>query len=59
MYFAISFEKKYKANLVAIRIVDIVKDIIGFDFQTGMSTQFFYRYIQVSSVLLRNKRYLL
>lgn len=45
---AIAFEKGYKEEFVATRIVQIVKDMIGSGFLTEMSAQPYYRYIRVA-----------
>lgn len=39
---AILFEREYNQNLVAARIVDIVKGLMGSDFLIGISGQFYY-----------------
>lgn len=50
---AIAFEKKYIEKFVTIRIVDILKVIVGLDFLTGMGIQSYYRYIRVTKMVLR------
>lgn len=50
---SILFQKDYHEKLVATRTLDILTDMMGSDFLTGMSAQFYYRYIQVAKRILK------
>lgn len=41
--FAIAFKKEYKKKFVANRIPDIVKEMMGLVFLTGISAECYYR----------------
>lgn len=49
------FGKEYRKKAITKHIVHLVKDLIGYDFQTGRSTQFYSLYSRVARLILRNK----
>lgn len=53
--FAITFKKAYKEKFDVISIVNIVNNKIVLDFLTGMHAQSYYRYKQVSKIMLRDE----
>lgn len=53
--FAITSKQKYHLKLAATRNMDVVKDMISSDFLTGMSSQPYYRYIRVSTMMMRRE----
>lgn len=52
---AIALEKNYSKTFVATVIVDIVKDMISYEFVTGLSAQCRYRYIPVAKMMSRHE----
>lgn len=53
--FSVAFENEYTEKSVAIRNVNILKDVMGSYFLMGMSVRFHYRYIRVANVTLNDK----
>lgn len=51
--FEIAIYKEYNGEFVTTSISDIMKDMIGSDFLTGMSNLFYYWYIRTSNMILR------
>lgn len=50
---AIAFEKERSEKFVATRIVDIVENMMGSGFLTGMNLQSYYRDVRVAKIMLR------